>query len=68
MIAALVLVMALALPVSVASASDVRTLAEQGDPEAQFVLGTMYRDGQGVEKDLTETLKWWTKSRGTRQR
>jgi len=61
-IAALALVMGLALPVWAQSASDVRTMAEQGDAEAQFVLGTMYRDGQGVEKDLEETLKWWERA------
>ena len=61
-IAAIALVLGLALPAWADNASGVRTLAEQGDPEAQFVLGTMYRDGQGVEKDLTETLKWWEKA------
>ena len=62
MIAALALVVALALPARADSSSDVRTLAEQVDPTAQFFLGTMYRDGQGVEKDLAQTLAWWTKS------
>lgn len=62
MIAALALVMGLALPVWAQTASDVRTLAEQGNAEAQFVLGSMYRDGQGVEKDLAATLKWWEKA------
>ena len=59
MIAALALIMGLALPAWAQSASDVKTLAEQGNAEAQFVLGSMYRDGQGVEKDLAETIKWW---------
>ena len=62
LIAALVLVMGLAPPVWAQSASDVRSLAEQGNAEAQFILGSMYRDGQGVEKDLEETLKWWKKA------
>jgi hypothetical protein len=62
MIVALALVMALALPAWADSASDLRTLAEEGDAKAQFVLGTLYRDGQGVEKDLAETLRWWTKA------
>jgi len=61
-IVALALVIALALPVWADSASDIRTLAEQGDAKAQFVLGTMYRDGQGVGKDPAETLRWWTRS------
>ena len=62
LIAALALVMGLAWPAWGQSAPDVRTLAEQGDAAAQFVLGSMYRDGQGVEQDLTETLKWWEKA------
>lgn len=62
LIAALALVLGLALPVWAQSASDVRTLAEQGDAEAQFILGSMYRDGQGVDKNLAETLKWWEKA------
>ena len=62
LIAAIALVLGLALPAWADSASEVRTLAEQGNPEAQFVLGTLYRDGQGVEQNLEETLKWWTKA------
>ncbi len=62
MIAIVALVFGLAPPAWADSVSDIRTLAEQGDTEAQFVLGTMYRDGQGVEKDLAETLKWWEKA------
>ena len=61
-IAALALVIGLALPLWAQSSPDVKTLAEQGDPKAQFILGSMYRDGQGVEKDLAETLKWWEKA------
>ncbi len=59
LIAVVALLSVLALPAWADALSDLRTLAEQGDSEAQFVLGTMYRDGQGVEKDLAETLKWW---------
>ena len=59
MIAVVALLSVLALPAWADSLSGLRTLAEQGDPEAQFVLGTMYRDGQGVEKDLSKTIKWW---------
>ena len=40
----------------------VRTLAEQGDAQAQFALGTMYRDGQGVAQDYAEALRWWRKA------
>ena len=63
-IAALALIMALAQPALAQSGTDVRALAEQGDAQAQFVLGSMYRDGQGVEKDLKQTLKWWQEAAG----
>jgi len=37
----------------------VKQLAEQGDTKAQFVLGSMYRDGRGVAQDDDEMLRWW---------
>ena len=40
------------------AASLVRPLAEQGVAEAQFMLGTMYFDGQGVPQDHAEAFKW----------
>ena len=33
-------------------------LAEQGNPIAQFNLGTLYRDGLGVPQDGVEAMKW----------
>ncbi len=33
--------------------------AEKGSPEAQTVLGTMYRNGQGVRQDLGEAVRWF---------
>lgn len=34
--------------------------AEQGDPQAQYELGRIYRDGtHGVEKDIQEAMKWF---------
>ncbi len=59
---ALALVVALAPPARADSVTAVRTLAEQGDAEAQFALGTMYRDGQGVRRDYDEALRWWRKA------
>jgi hypothetical protein len=32
--------------------------AEQGHAEAQFVLGMMYEDGEGVPKDDAEAYFW----------
>ena len=36
-----------------------RPLAEQGNAEAQFLIGHMYRTGQGVTKDETEAVRWY---------
>ena len=50
---------------SLASAADVsalRTLAGNGDPKAQYALGTMYRYGQDVPLDYAEAVKWWRKA------
>ena len=38
------------------------TLAEADDAEAQFLLGSLYIKGQGVEKDDTKGLSWIMKS------
>ena len=35
-------------------------LAEQGDVNAQSLLGMMYRGGLGVPKDLKTAVKWFT--------
>ena len=36
--------------------------AEQGDAKAQYNLGTMYTDGQGVKKDYVKAAEWYQKS------
>ena len=36
-----------------------RPLADQGDASAQFMLGVMYADGQGVPKDYAQAVKWY---------
>jgi TPR repeat protein len=38
------------------------TKAEQGYASAQFSLGLMYSNGQGVPQDDKEALKWWRKA------
>ena len=35
-----------------------RPLAAQGQPDAQYNLGVMYREGHGVPQDYGEALKW----------
>ena len=37
----------------------VKPLAEQGDTRAQFVLGSMYRDGRGVAQNYDQMFHWW---------
>ncbi len=39
-----------------------RKAAEQGNARAQFVLGTMYNNGQGVTQDYAEAVKWYRKA------
>ena len=34
-------------------------LVEAGDADAQYNLGIMYRDGQGVPQDYKEAVKWF---------
>ncbi len=34
-------------------------LAEQGYADAQFNLGLMYEDGEGVSKDYKEAVNWF---------
>ena len=37
-------------------------LAEQGDADAQFNLGVMYANGEGVPQDYKTAVKWYTLS------
>lgn len=39
-----------------------RKAAEQGLAEAQYELGTMYREGQGVPQDYVEAARWYRKA------
>ena len=36
-----------------------RKAAEQGNADAQFMLGLIYYKGEGVAKDLVEAHAWW---------
>ena len=38
------------------------TLAEQGNASAQFNLGNMYNNGEGVTQDYKQAVKWYRKS------
>jgi len=37
-------------------------LAEQGNPEAQYIVGEMYEMGTGVKENKTKALHWFEKS------
>jgi TPR repeat protein len=50
-----------AAPAAPPSAEPVKT-AGITDPKAQFELGNRYANGQGVNKDETKALEWWTKA------
>ena len=39
-----------------------RVKSEQGDPDSQYNLGVIYRDGLGVQQDYKESIKWFMKS------
>jgi TPR repeat protein len=39
-----------------------RMAAEQGSADAQFALGVMYGNGDGVPQDYSEAVKWWRKA------
>ncbi len=39
-----------------------RQLADQGDIDAQFILGTLYDVGQGVTQDYAAAIRWYRKA------
>ena len=45
-----------------AAVSELKPLAEQGDAEAQFNLGSLYYQGWGVPQDYREAVKWLRKA------
>lgn len=49
-------------PVFSASFEETKHAAEQGDAAAQFFLGTMYYNGQGVQQDYQKARQWYEKA------
>lgn len=45
-----------------AALREFRLLANRGHADAQFNLGSMYYNGTGVPKDLTQAAKWYLRS------
>lgn len=39
-----------------------RSAAKEGSAEAQYFLGAMYNDGNGVPQDGAEAVKWYRKA------
>jgi len=39
-----------------------RPLAERGHAEAQFLIGDMYANGEGVPENDALAVKWWRKA------
>ena len=44
------------------AASEFRKLADQGDASAQYNLGVMYYEGEGVPQDYEEAARWYRKA------
>jgi putative methionine-R-sulfoxide reductase with GAF domain len=42
--------------------SDLRSLAEHGDPAAQFALGARFATGEEVKQDYVEAARWFTRA------
>ncbi len=45
-----------------AALKEFRLAAEQGDAQAQFQLGVMYDEGQGVAQDFREAVPWYRRA------
>ncbi len=39
-----------------------RALAEQGDAGVQFILGSMYENGEGVPQDDAQAIRWYRRA------
>ncbi|MCK5664603.1 MAG: sel1 repeat family protein, partial [Thiotrichaceae bacterium] len=39
-----------------------RSAADQGDAEAQFLLGNMYTDDRGINQDYKQAIQWYRKA------
>ena len=49
-------------PAKVPTPQVIKTMAEQRDAYAQYRMGYRYANGDGVEKNLVESLKWYRKA------
>ena len=44
------------------AAEQYRAKAEQGDDDAQWIIGRLYEEGDGVPQDSTEALHWYRRA------
>ncbi|MFO1319149.1 MAG: tetratricopeptide repeat protein [Burkholderiales bacterium] len=44
------------------AAREFRPFAENGQAVAQYILGWLYQNGEGVTRDVTESAKWYRKA------
>ena len=54
-----IIVSVTALVLTSCRTDDTRTLAETGDPAAQYELGVMYQNGEGVPQNYSTAVKWF---------
>lgn len=47
---------------SKAAFAKVKILAKKGFPEAQYILGTLYHDGEGTEANKAQATIWYRKA------
>ncbi len=45
-----------------AALKEFRALAEQGDAGVQFILGSMYENGEGVPQDDAQAIRWYRRA------
>ncbi len=45
-----------------ATLKEFRALAEQGDAGVQFILGSMYENGEGVPQDDAQAIRWYRRA------
>jgi uncharacterized protein len=58
----LLLAAAVGLSSAQVNVSALKAKAENGDAEAQYFLGVFYNEGQGVQPNAAEALKWFRKA------
>ncbi|TAL05927.1 MAG: sel1 repeat family protein, partial [Verrucomicrobia bacterium] len=44
------------------SFDEMHAAAASGDPQAQCYMGVCYQNGQGVQQDYNEAVKWFRRS------